>query len=237
MKLSAKDKIKGLIIPNEINEDLAYFCGVLAGDGNIDIRLHKHDYTIKCVGNPRDEKEYYNKVLYNLIYKIFNIKIKPGLKHKNTTYGFTIHSKALILYLTEFIGLPKGRKYNKLKIPTLFKEDINLIKAFIQGVVDTDFGLSFKKRNNKIYPVLAGASNTRSFIEEISEEFNKLGIKNITNLDYKVYDERFKKGYSIINTVEINGYKRLKKFVELINFRHPKNLNKIRILKSIGARI
>ena len=73
VKLSAKDKIKGLIIPNEINEDLAYFCGVLAGDGNIDIRLHKHDYTIKCVGNPRDEKEYYNKVLYNLIYKIFNI--------------------------------------------------------------------------------------------------------------------------------------------------------------------
>ena len=175
IKLSPKDKIKGLVIPKEISEDLAYFCGVLAGDGNIDIRIHKHDYTIKCVGNPKDEKEFYNEVLYNLIYNLFNIKINSKLRDKNTTYGFTIHSKALVLYLTEFIGLPKGRKYNKLKIPKLFKKDIKLTRSFIQGVVDTDFGLSFKKINhNKIYPVLCGASDTKLFIEEISHEFTKL---------------------------------------------------------------
>ena len=94
IQLSNKDKIKGLKIPNKITSNLAYLSGVLAGDGNIHIRKHKHDYTIKCVGNPKDEKEFYDKVLYDVIHEIFNIKIKTGLKDQNTTYGFTIHSRA-----------------------------------------------------------------------------------------------------------------------------------------------
>ncbi|KKQ76846.1 MAG: hypothetical protein UT00_C0030G0001, partial [Parcubacteria group bacterium GW2011_GWA1_38_7] len=43
-----------------VTSDLAYLCGVFAGDGSISIRLKKHDYEVKCVGNPLDEKEYYN---------------------------------------------------------------------------------------------------------------------------------------------------------------------------------
>jgi len=58
--MTPKEVIKKLILPKEITEDLAYFCGVLAGDGSIGYRENKKEYCIKCVGNPADEQDYYN---------------------------------------------------------------------------------------------------------------------------------------------------------------------------------
>lgn len=58
-------KPKKIRIP-EIDEDLAYLCGVLAGDGYIGIRKHKYDYSIDCGGNPNDEMEFYDKIIVPL---------------------------------------------------------------------------------------------------------------------------------------------------------------------------
>lgn len=45
---------KEINIPT-LNSDLAYLCGVLAGDGYIKIRHTKNEYHIFCAGNPQDE--------------------------------------------------------------------------------------------------------------------------------------------------------------------------------------
>ena len=50
--MTGKEKV--IQIPRK-NIDLAYLCGVLAGEGSINIRKNKCDYEIKCVGNPKDE--------------------------------------------------------------------------------------------------------------------------------------------------------------------------------------
>jgi hypothetical protein len=43
-ELTPKEKIKGLILPERINSDLAYFCGVLEGEGSIGVTLgEKYD--------------------------------------------------------------------------------------------------------------------------------------------------------------------------------------------------
>ncbi|HLC75321.1 MAG TPA: hypothetical protein VJH88_05730 [Candidatus Nanoarchaeia archaeon] len=55
VRFSPKDRIKELVLPIKVSEKLAYVCGILAGDGSIYIREEKHDYVIKCVGNPTDE--------------------------------------------------------------------------------------------------------------------------------------------------------------------------------------
>src|SRR3989344_9143142 len=132
--------LKKVKLPKKVTSDLAYLCGVFAGDGSISIRLKKHDYEVKCVGNPLDEKEYYNYVIVPLLDKLFNLKVKAKYFDKNTTYGIRFWSKDTVNYLTQHIGLPIGRKYNKLKIPPIFKKKEEHVIGFIRGAADTDFG-------------------------------------------------------------------------------------------------
>ena len=61
--LSKKDKLRGLKIPPKITPNLAYLCGIFAGDGSINFREKKKEYSIKCVGNPKDEKPFYRKII------------------------------------------------------------------------------------------------------------------------------------------------------------------------------
>jgi len=224
IKLSSKDKIKGLKLPNMLSENLAYIIGILAGDGNIFIRKNKKDYRVKCVGNPKDEKEFYDRILKPLFRKIFNIDLDVKLQDSGTTYGFYIYSKVLVKYLTEIFGLPIGKKYNKLKIPQIIKEN-KLIIPFIKGLADTDFCITYKKNN---YPCIAGSSKSKNFMKEISEELKKLGFKFYEVYDYKIKDLRFKKGYSLINKIEINGKLNLDLWIKYIGFSSPKHLNKIK---------
>jgi len=227
---SKKDKIKGLTFPIELSSDLAYLCGVIAGDGSIYTRSSKHDYIIKCVGNPKDEKEYYNKILSPLFRSLFKIKIKVKLQDQGSTYGFVIYSKGLYGFFTKIIGLPSGKKYITLIIPNLFKKHKELCNSFIQGVADTDFCLSFKKKYSSVpyYPVISGCSKSKRFMKEISFELKKQGFQIAEIYDYKVKDIRFKKGYSIINRIDLNGVNNYKLWLNQIGFRHPKHLKKIK---------
>ena len=108
--------IAKLKLPDKITEDLAYVCGVLAGDGSIWIRQSKYECAIKCVGNPKDEKEFYHQIIQPLFLKVFNLNINVKFHDSKTTYGFTIYSKALVTFFTKIIGLPYGKKYSNLKI-------------------------------------------------------------------------------------------------------------------------
>lgn len=218
-------------IPNKMSDDLAYICGVLAGDGSINVRLQKHDYEIKCVGNPKDEKEYYKQIIVPLIYNLFNINVEAKYYDKGTTFGVRIWSKKLVIYLNS-LGLPIGKKYNKLRIPEIFNRDERLVSNFIQGLADTDFGLSLKKKGNSLYPVIVGSSNTRGFMEEVGFELDKRGLRPLKYFDCIRKDCRFKKGYAVIHRLELNGNLRLKRWIETIGFRHPKHNKKIDLLKN-----
>jgi len=152
-ELTPKERIKKLTFPSEINKELAYFSGVLAGDGSIGFNENKKQYWIKCVGNPRDEKEFYNEIIKPIIKRLFNLDIGPKLYDKGTTYGFDITSKNLVRYLTEFIGLPLGKKYGKLKIPEVFLGEKELVRSFqcpyIGGWEDEEFEWEWNIRFNK----------------------------------------------------------------------------------------
>ena len=104
-----------------IDEDLAYLCGVLSGDGHIRHRKEKHDYLIKCVGNPNNEIGYYDNVIKPLFSRVFDLSIKTRLYDQNTTYGFQLYSKELYQFLTIVIGIPSGKKAESIRIPEIFK--------------------------------------------------------------------------------------------------------------------
>lgn len=222
MEFTPKEKIKNLQLLNQIDTDLAYFCGVLAGDGSIGYREKKKEYSIKCVGNPKDEIEFYNILIKNLIKKLFNLDINPKFHDKKTTYGFSLYSRSIVKYLTETIGLPLGKKYEKLKIPKIFLNNKALVRHFISGVADTDFHIAIKRNN---YPVIIGTSKSENFIQEIKDFLDADGFRTFKSVR-KYYDKRVNK-LIITHIISIYGRKQFSDWLMKIGFRHPKNIKKV----------
>lgn len=224
-RLTPLERISKITFPNRISGDLAYFCGVLAGDGSIRFQASKKQYEIHCAGNPKDEKEFYNETISPIIKKLFNLDVKPKYLSSGKVYGIDICSKNLVKYLTEFIGLPLGKKYEKLCIPKIFLSDKKLVYNFISGLADTDFHLRIKRG---YYPIIIGVSKSKRFIEEIKDFLEKEGFK-CSSYERRYNDKRINK---IITTysLELSGYKQFIPWLQKINFRHPKTVNKIKIL-------
>ena len=220
--------MKHIEIPS-INPDLAYLCGVFAGDGSINFRKNKNEYLLKCVGNPNDEKDFYLNVVGPKFKNIFafipNIKYCDG----GTTFGFIVYSKELVNYLTQNIGLPLGKKYNSLIIPKIFLKDKKLTINFIRGIFDTDGCISFKKRYRSYpyYPVISLSSKSQHFIQENAKLLKSYGFKVVETYNYKIKDKRILTGFTIINRIELNGRENLKRWLQEIDFFSPKYLDKI----------
>jgi len=225
VKLTERDLRKGMVLPKHPSRELAYFCGVLAGDGSINQRKSHGDYEIKIAGNPKDEKEFYKKVICPLTKRLFNLSIRPQHYDSNTIYGVRIWSKSLVNFFKS-IGHPVGKKKDKLKVPEIFYGKYE--KDFIRGLFDTDFCLRFRRGN---YPVISGSSNSKEFMKEISLMLKSKGFKVTEYFDLKQYDVRFKKGYSIIHRIELPGHSNYKKWKIKIGTFHPKNVKKINSFK------
>jgi len=232
-KLTQKDVKRGLKLPEEMTPKLAYICGILAGDGSIYKREIKHDYIIKCVGNPKDEKELYFEVIEPIFRELFGLQLKIKYHDSNTTFGFAIYSKTLFRYLTEIIELPSGKKYDSLKIPPKFDDENKLLINFIRGVFDTDGCISFKRRkkDKPYYPVISLSSKSKRFTTELASKLKELGFKITELYDYKVIDKRTEQGFTIINRIDMNGDENLKKWITIIGFSSPKHINKIKEIK------
>jgi hypothetical protein len=229
IKFNKKDIDKGLTLPKQVSAELAYLCGILVGDGSIYGRKEKHEYLIKCVGNPKDEQELYYKIIGPRFKSVFGFIPKIKYHDSATTFGFALYSKNLYKYLTKDIGLLEGRKDERLGIPGIFKENKQLIIPFIRGVFDTDGCITFKKRYSEkpYYPVITLASKSKKLVQEIAEVLKNLDLKVVEIYDYKLIDQRIKAGSTIINRIELNGTHNLKKWLENIGFESPKHLLKI----------
>jgi len=224
-----KTRKKVVLIPKKESINLAYLCGVFAGDGSIGIRKKKYEYSLKCVGNPKDEKPFYKEIIGPLFQAVFGIL--PNIKSydSGTTFGFIIYSKALILYLNQCIGLPVGKKYDSLCIPKKILDNDKLLINFVRGLFDTDGCISFKKKYKAIpyYPVISFSSKSEKFVREIADVLKNKGFKIVEIYNYKIKDIRFKKGYNLISRIELNGMKNLCLWLNEINFYNPKHNEKI----------
>jgi len=135
----------------------------------------------------------------------------------------------LVRFLTEIIGLPSGKKYGKLKIPSLFKDNDLFVASFIRGLADTDFSLMFKKgsKKNPYYPVIVGVSKSESFMREVMNQLKIFGFSMYFE-KRTYYDKRVEKNITTYR-IYLNGEKQLALWNSKIGFEHPKNLNKLNI--------
>ncbi len=230
INFSKQDLARKLKLPRTVSPDLAYLCGVLVGDGSVYKREKKKEYTIKCVGNPEDEKEFYFMIIGPTFQKVFGFTPKISYQDSNTTFGFIVYSKALFEYLTEVVGLLHGKKDQKLRIPEIMTQNNVLLISFIRGVFDTDGCICFKKRYSEkpYYPVISLSSKSKALIKDISGVLKGIGFKVVETYDYMVNDKRIKSGFTIINRLELNGRNNLNLWNSKIKFDSPKHLEKIK---------
>lgn len=219
------NNLKPITIPSLLDPRLAYFCGVMAGDGNLYCGK-KSEYQINCSGNPADEVEYYHSVIGPLFYSLFGFNVK--LKMMDTTYGFSTGSRTLFEFLTKNVRLPAGPKHPSLHIPKIFSNDF-LITNFIRGVFDTDGCMCFKKKYRSVpyYPVISCSSRTDIFIHEIADFLKSKGFRVYEFYNYKYKDDRVEGGYTIKSGVHLNGRYNFRKWMQLVGFSNPKHLKKI----------
>lgn len=217
-----------------INEDLAYLCGLISGDGCLYRGIgNKKYYELSILGNDKNEREFYDDFIVPLFNKVFDVNIKARTFSKNT-YGIRIYSKQIFTFLIDNIGFRDGKKAAYVNIPKIFKSDLNLKIGFIRGFADADFSLCLKKRykNFPYYPVISGTSKSKQIILEIAELLSAFEISYSLSLDRVEIDKRFSAPV-IKSSIDIYGKRNLLLWMDKIGFLNPKYLRTFQTWKEI----
>ena len=195
----------------QIDDDLVYLAGVIAGDGHLKKGVkwrnvnNSKDY---CISVHSGNKEYLELIL-NLIKK--KIKTKVKVKKGKRAYYISIRNKKLHTYFNKKFEIPIGKKSDKIIIPsTLTKRQI---KYFLGGLFDTDGGI---RRNSIGY-----CSSSKKIINQIYNYLNSIGIENTKE---SWINKKYNKKYygNRIRESSIN------KFLKTIPLKNIKKLEKIR---------
>ncbi|MBS3051435.1 MAG: hypothetical protein J4400_04785 [Candidatus Aenigmarchaeota archaeon] len=222
------DKRKGLQLPVVLSEELAEFLGIMTGDGSINKYRFKggtaSEYSISITCSFTDDKEYIDNFIVPLIFRVFNIKLKPvKLKGQNTIRIIT-RSKGLFYFLKD-IGFNIGPKDN-IEIPKFILKNKKFIIPFIRGLFDTDGSVSLKKQGHN-YPVISVKQKSRKLVEQLELILKEMGFSMYTEYDTIVNDNR---GFSSKGSrIYINGRKNAKNWMGKIGFHNPKHIRKVEI--------
>lgn len=163
--------IKKNKIPNnlELNENLAYILGVLAGDGYMDYDDKRGTYYI---GLSATDKEFVEKFKESLI-NFFNIKPtnefrKSRKENWNDQHITRLCSKEACDFINKFGNFKK----ETWKIPEIIKNSNEKIKsAFLRGFFDSEGEVDRKSKR-------VGATSVNHIgLEEIGKLLNNLGIR------------------------------------------------------------
>ena len=123
----------------KLNEDFAYFLGLLITDGHLQIDNEKKRYNTMLYTSYSEERVMIKK----LIKELFGYK-SP---HRSRLYGFAkrinyeirISSKYLSMALNKQFGVPYGEKSFFIEVPKIIAKGNRLYKmAFLRGVIDGD---------------------------------------------------------------------------------------------------
>jgi len=222
-------------IPEKIDQEVAYLCGMICGDGHLCIRPKKHEYSVYITGNLENEREFYEDILRPMFIKLFGIEPKVKISKRDNSVNLIIYSKSIVNFFSEKCGIPLGKKEHLVRIPDFFR-GTNLSRNFLQGFADADLGLCLKRRYREVpyYPVIGGSSKSKQIILDVSDVLRGLGITFSLSLDDVVYDYRFGKE-TTRNMINIYGRKNVFLWMKFIGYRNPKYLKIFDKIKNIAG--
>lgn len=204
-----------------LNEnDLAYFVGIICGDGYISVENSFIEVKDEFLGFLKD-------IYIPLIQRIFNItpKIIPesGNTHAYRAYFYSSH----VVNLLKNWNITSPKTFVVCMPLWIKKSSIKVKTNFARGIMDTDGTIS-TKRNKRIinYPTIKLESRSKKLVEDMTEIFKNLKL----NAKNGFYIKRRKPMF----IVRLYGFQQLIKYAERVSFLHPQKLKKLNILLDEG---
>ncbi len=190
---------KEIKIPIKLNEDFGYLIGSLLGDGSV----NKKTYRVDFISADYDIIERCTKILKD----VFDINIDiRNVKNKNIpTWRFFFHSKEFI-HILQFIGYNFGIANTKEIPEVILQSPITVQKAVLQGLYDTDGGVSRSTINFTTTSYIMG--------KQIQEIMLNIGIPTSRNI---LHEENKEKKYKTAYRLNISGYSAIQ-FNTLVGF-------------------
>jgi len=205
---------KEINIP-ENSEKLSEFIGLFLGDGGIS----KKNQAVVTLNKQKDSE--YMDFVYNLIKDLFDIE--PAIYSYNTegkrnVKTIVINSRNAVDFLLGK-GLIIGNKVKKqVKVPKWIVNNKHFSKACLRGLIDTDGGVFYRKRDEKIKGIGLVFTNKSkpliNFAEKMLTEMNFTPKISSRKMDVLLY--RNKEVVKYFNRIGFNNpykEKRVEKFI------------------------
>lgn len=202
---------------------MAYDVGIHVGDGNMYTygRINRITY---C-GHLGNEADFY-RFLKRFLKKLYNVTPLYIERPSDNTILLLINSKSILEFKKNKLKLPVGPKDN-VKIPQQIMNNRKYMKAFMRGLGDTDFSLSFKKNRKGIHkePRLEWYTKSKPLSLQVSKILNKFGFT------FKIEEKKGKyEGFLL----RMYGHKNLNLWMENFGFYNSWTLLKLKVWKKLG---
>ena len=214
-KFDAKEDV---VLPIEVDRDLAELLGIILGDGCLSLSGRKNFIYIS--GHKIDDLEYHIHRTKNLFKILFNKDIAIKFRNDENTLYIKFCNISIFNKLSS-LGIPIGKKYSQLKIPGCIDSD-NLFCAFMKGLFDTDGCVVLSKQHKKVhyYPRLEIASKSLVFLQSILVRLKLMGFYGSVSTKGKHF------------RLEIPGFTNLELWMKLVNLNNPKHIKKVNEINS-----
>ncbi|MBN2331077.1 MAG: hypothetical protein JXC85_04625 [Candidatus Aenigmarchaeota archaeon] len=194
-----------------IKPETCELIGAIIGDGNI---YYKGNY-VEIAGHPVLDEFYYNSFLKPLI--ISELGYYPKIRERYGAIRLRIDNKEFVLWLIG-LGIPAGHgKFAKVVIPKkILVQFPDYSKYTIRGIFDTDGSVYYDKRKiyRKPYIRIEFHMDNRRLLNQISGILHQLKLKP--------------RPCKRKNSLYLNGYDEVKKFIITIGISNIRHINRIR---------
>ena len=229
-KVDIKRKIK---IPTKLDEELSELIGIIIGDGHITIDKKYSSHQIYVTGNLKEDIDYLNDWVNCLFFKIFNLNFKIMKYWKYNYFNAVVNSKLIAIFLNKSIGIPCNKKSDIVEVPKIILNSSKANKlAFIRGISDTDFCLTFKRRKLHSYPVIKGKFSSFKMVSQLFDLLKELEFRATTHEDIYL-DKRFSQATKE-KVVQLTGKVNLERWMSIIGFKNLRHYTKYQIWKKFG---
>ncbi len=214
------------------------------GDGCISqLSDGRMEYTL--TGDLVEEIEFYENVVIPQFNSLFKNKLGKQITLKKYlsvgVCGIYLFDKKFIKHIQTKYKLPIGKKVN-VEIPKIIRDssDLEVKKAFLRGLFDTDGSIYFCKSNSftkqpSLYrlfhykPKIKLATISKNLIEQVKFLLLSIGIYARVQKPIK---QRFNE--NTVYSVVIDRFGDVTKWLEIVGFKNPKHITKIRIWTQFG---
>ncbi|MCK5629509.1 MAG: hypothetical protein KAI26_02735 [Nanoarchaeota archaeon] len=206
-------------IPLYLNEDLLYFAGLIAGDG--DLSKGQHTVTIRFSNR---SKELLNE-FSQLAKKLFDVKCNISSKASEKRPASLRFGSQIVFEIVKALGIPMSPKSNKIDISNiLLNLPNNLIAKYISGLFDSDGSVVRKKSAGYIDLT----TTSPELVKKLQLVLLRFGISSkIRSRGIGPSNSKIKSKYEKY-ALEICSKENMEKFREFIDFNFSEKRRKLK---------